>query len=137
MIHVKAFAVVATVLGCFVLTGCGGVPKSVVTGRITNKGEPIPVKPMVGKLKVWFILQDVPPPVDPKYANVKDDGSFDVTDSGNGIVAGKYKICIQWYDNFPQGPDKLKERFSEKNSKIFRKIPDDGVLNIDVSRPEG
>jgi hypothetical protein len=36
------------------------------------------------------------------------------------------------------GKDLLKGRFSEANSKIVRDMPPpEGVLNIDVSKPEG
>ena len=56
---------------------------------------------------------------------------------GNGIEAGKYKVCIVWQDEFPQGKDKLDGKFDEKSSKIFRKVPEDGDITIDVSRPEG
>jgi methyl coenzyme M reductase subunit D len=49
------------VIGC----GSGAPPKHIVKGRITYKGEPMEVKRMVGRLRVSFVQQDVPPPVDP------------------------------------------------------------------------
>lgn len=121
-----------------IATGCmSGPPKHIVKGRITYEGKPMTVKAMVGKVLVKFIEQDVPPPVDPKFAKVDDDGNFEVRADGNGIVAGKYKICVEWYDEFGNTPDKLEGKVNEKNSTIYRKVPDDGVLEIDVSKPGG
>jgi hypothetical protein len=126
---------VALLFGC----GGGGPPKYVVKGRLTFHGEPMPVKPMVGRLRLFFAQQDVPPPVDPKPAAVKPDGTFEVRGGGDGtgIVAGKYKICVTWQDDYPTGEDKLNQQFDQNNSKIYRKVPDDGDINIDVSRLEG
>ena len=139
-IRAVMLAIISPVLA--VLLGCGSgadTPKHVVKGRITYKGEPMEVAPMVGRLRVAFIAQDVPPPVDPKYASVKADGTFEVRgdSAGSGIVPGRYKICVTWQDDYPLGPDKLDEQFSKDNSRIHRKIPDDGEIVIDVSRPEG
>jgi len=133
---------IALILTCFLfLHGCGtnGPTKYVVKGRITFNGEPMEVKRMVGRLTVLFIQQDLPPPVDPKPAVVKPDGSFEVRGGGDrtGIEPGKYKICITWQDDFPTGPDKLQNKFNTDNSKIFRTVPDDGFLNIEVSQMEG
>ncbi len=122
------------------VSGCslGGPPKHVVKGQVTFKGQPMAVKPMVGKLRLWLVQQDVPPPVDPKFAIVQDDGNFVVNGGdGSGIPAGKYKVCVVWQDDFPKGPDKLEGKFDEKSSKIYRKVPDDGDITLDVSRPEG
>jgi hypothetical protein len=123
-----------------ILLGCGrgAAPKHVVKGRITYQGEPIEVKPMVGKLRLWFVQQDVPPPVDPKFAKVRADGSFEVLGSdGTGIAAGKYKVCVLWQDDFPMGPDRLDKVFDQENSRIYRNVPEDGEINIDVGRPGG
>jgi hypothetical protein len=75
--------------------------------------------------------------VDPRYAVNQDDDSFEIKGDGSGIEAGKYKGCVVWQDEFPAGKDKLDGKFDEKNSKIFRKVPQDGDITIDVSRPEG
>jgi hypothetical protein len=95
------------------------------------------VKAKVGKLRLWLLQQDVPPPVDPKYAVIQDDGSFEIKGDGSGIEAGKYTVCVVWQDAFPSGKDKLDGKFDEKNSKILRKVPEDGDITIDVSRPQG
>jgi hypothetical protein len=44
---------------------------------------------------------------------------------------------VIWQDDFPLGPDKLDNRFDQDNSKIYRQVPDDNEVEIDVSRPEG
>ena len=80
-------AKIGPILAAMLLSGCGSdgaAPKYVVKGRITYKGEPMEVRPMVGRLRVSFVQQDVPPPVDPKYAAVKPDGSFEVRGDSAG-----------------------------------------------------
>lgn len=129
---------IGTLLAAFAVSGCSsGPPKHIVKGKITFKGQPMKVQPQVGKVLVKFLEQDVPPPVDANYAKVDDDGSFEVRGDGNGIVAGRYKICVEWFEAFGKTPDKLNGRFDEKSSIIFKKVPDDGFLEIDVSKPGG
>jgi hypothetical protein len=132
---------ILTIALLVLLSGCGSnsTPKYIVKGRITYKGEPIEVKPMVGRLRVLFLQEEVPPPVDPKHASVKRDGTFEVRGGADnaGIVAGKYKICVIWQDDFPRGPDKLDNQFDKENSRIYRRVPEDGEIVIDVGRPEG
>ncbi len=126
------------VVAVLALSSCSsGPPKHIVKGKILYKGEPMKIQPMVGRLMVKFIEQDVPGPVDTKYAKVEEDGSFEVRGEGSGIVAGKYKICVEWYEAFGKTPDKLGGKFDEKSSNLFKKIPDDGFLQIDVSKPGG
>src|SRR5947209_12227694 len=132
---------IGLLLTTVLVSGCGSAapPTYIVKGRVTFKGEPMEVRPMVGRLRVLFIQQDVPPPVDPKHAAVKPDGSFEVRGGGDrtGIPAGKYKICVIWQDDYPLGPDKLNDQFDQANSRIYRQVPDDGDILIDVIRPEG
>lgn len=126
------------VLASLFVAGCGesGPPKTIVKGRLTNKGEPMPVKPMVGKLRLWLLPQDTTP-ADPKEAVIEPDGNFEVKGLGTGIPAGKYKVCVTWQDDFPMGPDKLGKKFDAEHSKIYRTVPDDGDIVIDVARPQG
>jgi hypothetical protein len=128
-------------LAALLTVGCGAesAPKYVVKGRVTRGGVPMEVRPMVGGLRVMFLRQDVAGPVDPKFAAVRSDGSFEMRggSDGTGIAAGRYKICVTWQDDYPGGPDKLDNQFDKDNSRIYRNIPDDGDIIIDVSRPEG
>jgi hypothetical protein len=109
----------------------------VVKGKVSDAGKPLEVKPMVGKLQVFLMQQEVAGPVDKHQAVIKPDGSFEVKGAGAGIPAGKYKVCVIWQDDFPTGPDKLDGKFNEQNSPIVRKVPDDGDIVIDVSKPGG
>ena len=128
------------------LSACGesGPPKSVVKGTITNAGKVIPIKITESKsgefLRVWLKEANPGKLTDSYNAIIKfEDGTFTIPGGdGRGVPAGKYKVFIEWNDNFPMGKDLLKGRFSEANSKILRDIPPpNGVLNIDVSKPEG
>lgn len=125
-------------LAAFLLAGCGagGPTRYTPTGKLTYNGQPMQVKPQVGKLRMWFVQQDAQGPVDLKYAIVEPDGRFRVPPE-NGLVAGKYKVCVVWQDEFPMGPDKLKGAFDEANSKLFVQVPTEKDLEIDVGRPKG
>lgn len=130
-------ALTATVLTmtAFVLIGCSGEPpKFIVKGKVHDQGNPIPVKPMVGKLQVFLVQQDVTGPVDKHQAIIKDDGSFEIKSEGRGVIAGRYKVCVIWQDDFPTGPDKLKGKLNEQSSPLVVKVPEDGPLDIDVSK---
>ena len=137
---------IALLAGALSCVGCGGggPPKHVIKGKITNGGNPMLVKidPATkagGNLRISLFNEDVSKRTDVYTAVIDyDTGAFTLNGGdGRGIPAGKYKICVEWYDQYP-GPDKLNERFSEENSKIIREIPPpDGALNIDVSKSEG
>ncbi|MFO0966009.1 MAG: hypothetical protein U0793_10555 [Gemmataceae bacterium] len=123
------------------LAGCGGgsgEKKVKTNGRLHNKGVPLTLEnKMAGAIELkFYAIGDGKGPVDPKYAVVKDDGSFvlDGTD-GAGVAPGKYKIVVHQYD--PRPVDKLKDMFSEKNTKIVRDIAEGAAIDIDVSKPEG
>jgi hypothetical protein len=124
------------------LAGCtpSGPTHYDVTGRITNKGEPLKAKEIngqkVGRVRVWLVKADAPPPLTEYDAVVQPDGNFTITGPG-APEAGKYKVCVTWQDDYPLGPDKLKGKFNQQNSKIVRDIPSKEPINIDVSRPEG
>ncbi len=124
------------------LAGCGdgGPPRQVIKGKVSKGGEVMKVKEQVGRLRVFFLRQDDQGPADPREATVNfADGAFEVKGpDGRGIPAGKYKICVEWKDDFsPFGKDKLAGKFNEANSKILRDIPGSGDIVIDVSKPEG
>lgn len=131
----------AFLAGAIFLAGCTPAGPAVfdVTGKVTYKGEPMPMKKMggqsIGGVQVW-LAPDGGASSEKKQAVVKEDGTF-FFDTGNKPTAGKYKVVVIWQDDYPLGPDKLGKKFDEKNSKILRTIPDDKEIVIDVSRPEG
>jgi hypothetical protein len=126
-----------------VVVGCGdsGPPKTVIKGVLSDGGKVIPVKVTESKSGQWLRLwlRDASGKGDVYDANIKfDDGTFVIAGGdGRGVPAGKYKVFVQWNEKYPMGKDLLNDKFSETNSKIIRDLPGDGVLNIDVSKPEG
>jgi hypothetical protein len=142
------------VLLVFVAAGCnkaGGESgkKVIVKGRVTNNGQALPVKAMVGRLQVTFYrMQDGVDQklVDPKEAIVDTEtGNFQLKGGdGKGIEAGTYRICVCHYDSFPPNPSKpdasdlLKGKFAPGKSPIIRDVNDSsGEIIIDVSKPQG
>jgi hypothetical protein len=137
-----AFAGLLVASGALLVAGCtpAGPAKHDVTGRVTNKGEPMKVREVngqkVGRLRVWLAKADAPPPVEEHDAVVEPDGSFSIK-GPLGVPAGKYKVCVTWQDDYPTGADKLGGKFNQQNTKVVREIPSKEPINIDVSRPEG
>ncbi|HLW65629.1 MAG TPA: hypothetical protein VKS79_09945 [Gemmataceae bacterium] len=129
-------------------SGASGEKKSVVKGRITNAGNVIPVKPMVGIFKVRFYRMQEG--ADDKTADPFDavvdtqTGNFEVKGAdGKGIPGGKYRIAIQQFDTFPPSPeqadtvDAFKGKFAPGKSPIIRDVDGSNEINIDVSKPQG
>lgn len=119
------------------LAGCGGAsgpPRFKVKGHVSNKGQLLKVRPMVGRVQVTFypVTEPGTPRVDPQEAVVEPNGDFIVhgTDS-NGIVAGKYKIAVRQWEEFPN-KDVLNGMFDEKNTKIIKDVTGDEDIVIDV-----
>lgn len=127
-----------TALALFVV-GCGGEsgPKRVkIKGKVSNNGEPLKVRPMVGRVQVTFypITEAGQPPGDPQEAAVLPTGDFTVPGTENkGILPGKYKIAIRQWEEFPN-KDVLQGKFDDKNSKITRDITGDQEIILDVSK---
>ena len=92
-----------------------------------------------GRLRVWLRSAEAGKVGDTYEAKIDyADGTFTIVGDGRGVPEGKYKVYVEWKDVFPTGKDLLKDKFSETNSKIVRDIPPpDGMLTIDVSKPEG
>lgn len=118
--------------------GCGGPagPAPVmVRGEVTNNGEPLKVKPMVGRVQVTFFpLNEAGEPAgDRAEAAVLPNGEFTVHGSnGKGIPPGKYKIAVRQWDEFPT-KDVLQGKCDEKNSKIIREVKGgEDIIIIDV-----
>lgn len=137
--HVASSALAS--LGFALLAGCtaSGPATFDVKGKLTIAGKPLEVKKIngqrVGILTLWVVKDDGPDPLGKRSATVQDDGTF-LFEGLTKPLAGKHRVCIEWKDEFG-GPDKLNKKFDEKNSKIFRKFPDDSNIDIDVSKPEG
>lgn len=130
------------VLLALIATGCGsgGPTKLDVKGKVLYRGKPMAIKEIegqrVGRVRVWFVQQDVPPPVEPREATVEPDGSF-AFQPDERPPAGKYRICVTWQDDYPTGTDRLNGKFEEANSPIIRVIPSDSPIEIDVGKPGG
>ncbi|MES2790155.1 MAG: hypothetical protein V4719_11070 [Planctomycetota bacterium] len=126
-------------LWAVMLAGCGGAPSGPprihVKGRVSNKGEPLKVRAMVGRVQVTFYPVTAPgaPHSDPQEAAVKPNGDFTVPGTdGKGIVAGQYKIAVRQWEEFPN-KDLLAGKFDEKNTKLIREITGRDAVVIDVS----
>jgi hypothetical protein len=131
----------STVLGfasaALTLAGCtpAGPPTYDFRGKVLYKGQPIELKAMGeskagGGAQVWLVAQDGAEK-QKKQAIVTQDGTFAFAE-GNKPTAGRYKIVVEWRDNYPMGPDKLKGKFDEKSSTTFCTIPDDKEITVDV-----
>lgn len=123
-----------------ITVGCNGEPSGPpriqVQGEVTNNGEPLKVRPMVGKVQVTFypVTEAGQPPGDPKEAVVQPNGEFKVPGiDGNGIPAGKYKIAVRQWEEFPN-KDVLKGKFDQKNTTIVRDITGQEDVIIDVGK---
>jgi hypothetical protein len=133
-------------VGCSRTQGEG--KKVLPKGRVTNGGKVIPVKPMVGRLQIRFYPYREGSDeklVDPQEAVVDaETGTFEVKGpEGKGIPAGKYRICVMYFDSFPPPPNKLDEsdifkgKFAPGKSPIIRDIDGSSEIIIDVSKPQG
>lgn len=129
-----------------VIAGCdSGPPRFVVKGKISNKGQVIPVKVTEsqagGRLRVYLKSAEDAANTEVWEARVNyADGSFVIAGSdGRGVPKGKYKVCVEWKDKFPLGKDLLNKKFSEENTKIIRDVPlpEGTELIIDVSKAQG
>lgn len=132
--------VLLAILG-LTMTGCGesGPPRVSVTGKVTNKGEVLKVKPMVGRVQVTFypVTEPGKPAGDPQEAAIQPTGDFTVPGTDRkGIAPGKYKIAVRQWEEFPN-KDVLDGKFDDKNTKIIREITGKEPVVIDVSRDEG
>ncbi len=132
----KQVAICAALCGLMV-AGCGGPsgpPRFKVKGHVSNKGEPLKVRAMVGRVQVTFypVTEPGAPRSDPQEAAVQPNGDFIVhgTDS-KGIAAGKYKIAVRQWEEFPN-KDVLQGKFDEKNTKIIKDVTGAEAIVIDV-----
>lgn len=134
-----------TLGGCLALSvlvsGCGssGVPKVKVKGKVTNAGQPIPIKSEGGVEMLQVIFEPMPAdgikstePVDPTFAIVNPTtGDFEVP----AITPGKYRICVIHFAGV--GVDKLEDKFARDKSPIVWPINGGEEIAIDVSKPSG
>jgi hypothetical protein len=121
------------------LSGCPTGPKKYrVTGKLTQGGKPLSVsEPQAGFREVTILFvpdtDDETLRANPQPAIYNfEDGTFVVEGvDGKGIPAGKYRVCVAWYDPRPQ--DKLGEAYAEGVSPIFREVRGNGALeDIDL-----
>ncbi|PHS16461.1 MAG: hypothetical protein COA78_03800 [Blastopirellula sp.] len=123
-----------------ILSGCGGSGKDEhpVRGRVHNGGEALTITsdiPGAAYVEISFYpLSDTGTADEARVmlATAEADGSFSVEgESGGGLAPGKYKVEIRQWDPYPDN-DKLKGKFSLKNSKIEVTVPSDSY-DYDVS----
>ncbi|MDB5338578.1 MAG: hypothetical protein JWN70_4197 [Planctomycetaceae bacterium] len=121
-----------------VFAGCSGPAGPVrikVKGNVSNKGARLNVPAMVGRVQVTFYPVSEPgaPRQDPQEAAIQPNGDFTVPGTdGKGIVAGKYKIAVRQWEDFPN-KDVLAGKFDEKNTKIVKDVTSDEDILIDVA----
>ena len=118
------------------LSGCGdsGPPRAKIKGEVTNDGEPLKVKPMVGKVQVTFFPLSEKGEItgDPQEAAIQPSGEFTVHGTeGKGILPGKYKIAVRQWDEFPN-KDVLEGKADKDHTTIIRDIKDGDEVIIDV-----
>jgi hypothetical protein len=112
------------------LTGCA--PKLVtVTGTVLNNSQPIQVS-QTGSVLVTLV-PDVPEgsPYTTYPGRLDATGKFEILE----VPPGKYKVAVEQNDPLP-GDDKLKGKFSAKNTTIRREVIDEKTpLTIDLANP--
>jgi hypothetical protein len=112
------------------LTGCG---EKLVTvkGTVLNNQQPIAVGP-TGSVLVTLV-PDVPEgtPYTTYPGRPDPSGKFEITE----VPPGKYKVAVEQNDPLP-GDDKLKGKFSVKNTTIKCEVVDEKTpLTIDIANP--
>lgn len=122
---VKKSLLLVYVLGCCIVSGCGGTSLQQLSGSITVNGAPA-----VGALVIYH-----PQGAGKIATGVADaDGKYQlVTDAEVGVTPGKYQITVTWPDpNHKQeagsllspassepGPDVLKGKFARKEASTL------------------
>jgi hypothetical protein len=130
-IRVPFSACLLGVACALLVTGCG---EKLVTvkGTVLNNQKPLELGP-TGSILVTLIPDvpaDTPHTRYPGYADAT--GKFEIAEK---VRPGKYKIAVEQNDPLP-GDDKLKGKFSVKNTTIVREIVDDKTpLTIDLAMP--
>jgi len=154
---------------CLWSAGCGGkgLPKDgqagSVTGKVTNAGVPLEVSVPRVTVEVVFSKDEgagkQADPNDVYRAQVKEDGTFQLSRAGKGIPAGRYRIGVHHWSYTPQkeavkgekgpakkspsfvagkGEDLLRGKFDESTSPIVREVSEkERVIDIDLSKPQG
>lgn len=119
-------------LACvLLLTGCGE-KLITVKGTLLNNQKPLELGP-TGSILITLV-PDVPPdtPHSTYPGYVDATGKFEIAEK---VRPGKYKVAVVQNDPLP-GDDKLKGKFSIKNTTIVREIVDEKTpLTIDLANP--
>lgn len=121
---------VAAIVGCLLLTGCGGEKLVTAKGTITKNQQPLTVGP-TGYVEV-VLIPDVPQgtPFTTKPGQTDAAGNFEIPE----VKPGKYKVAVAVRDPLP-GDDKLNGEFSQANTKIVREIDGKEPLKIELTAP--
>ncbi len=120
-------------------SGCKSRPKTYkVTGRVHRGGEVLKVnQPQVlGRVRVQFVPIGGAGVAGARDAVVDHEtGKFAVKGpDGQGLLPGKYRICIYQYDPFPSN-DVLQGEFGEAKSPFVREITGDSDFDLDLAKP--
>jgi len=132
----------STRLGCgllfaalvFPLAGCGGGGYK-VTGKLVSGGTPVKTSEK-GMIQMSFIEESDKDATNPFPVSVNmQDGTFKVASRGNlsGPPAGKYRVSVRIFDPYP-GQDKLGDKFSPQNSKLFVEVKGNDDLTVDIAK---
>jgi hypothetical protein len=112
------------------LSGCG-TKLVTVKGTVVNSAQPLTLGP-TGSI-LLTLVPDVPEGTPyttyPGYPDAS--GKFEIKE----VPPGKYKVAVEVNDPLP-GDDKLKGKFSVKNTTIKREVVDEKTpLTIDLASP--
>jgi hypothetical protein len=108
--------------------------KIIVSGRVTNAGEPLHVEGRdvgIGVVRIAFyqIKDGKQRAAESAYASADVEGRFQL---GDGIDSGEYRISIEQWDPYPN-VDRLKGKFNAKNSPIVHTFNENEQLELDIS----
>ena len=122
----------------FVLLGALGCSPGLFKpkGRITKGGEPLKLSDK-GTLQMALYAEADKSFADGQAVNWKSDGTFEVVGrSGNGVVAGTYRVSIEIFDPFAgEGVSKdiLDGKMAKGNGPVIE-VKDTKEIVIDVDK---
>jgi hypothetical protein len=117
-------------LSVLALSGCGGQPPVLVTGKVVKNGQQWKLSDK-GMFVVTFREQD-----DKKHyaTDAKPDGTFTIMGpQRKGIPLGKYKVEVQAFDPYDKRKDLLDGKFTPGKSTLVVEITGPEVT-VDVGK---
>ena len=118
------------VFATLLCSGCGGEKLVTVKGTIKKNQQPLAFG-STGYVEV-ILIPDVPvgTPRTTRPGRADASGNFEIDE----VKPGRYKVSVALRDPLP-GDDKLKEEFSEANTKIIREVDGKTPLTIELTDP--